>query len=38
MSGGDRNVLVTFGAVSLRNSAGGKMPIYDACVAFGAGR
>jgi hypothetical protein len=38
MSGGDQDVLATFGAVSLRNSVGARMPIYDAFVAFGAGR
>lgn len=38
MSGGEQNALATFGAVSLRNSTGVRMPIYDAFVAFGAGR
>jgi hypothetical protein len=38
MSAGSPEVLSTFGTVSLRNEAGGKRPVYDAFVSFGAGR
>ncbi len=33
---GATSVLTTFGSVSLRDATGGKRPVYDAFVAFGA--
>lgn len=38
MSGGDASTMATFGAVSLRSASGAKRPVYDAFLAFGAGR